>query len=95
MAVPVRVIWNLRISPVEKISIGVVFLVGILTMAAAIIRSVSLESSVSSGQVSTTWLILVRPCRLVDFNRLDVHKLTFFPQWAGIEGAVGMCTREN
>ncbi|QLI65189.1 uncharacterized protein G6M90_00g011960 [Metarhizium brunneum] len=58
MAVPVRVIWNLRISPVEKISIGVVFLVGILTMATAIIRSVSLESSVSSGQVSTTWLIL-------------------------------------
>ncbi|KAG8417174.1 hypothetical protein J3459_012570 [Metarhizium acridum] len=70
MAVPVRVIWNLRISAVEKISIGVVFLVGIFTMVTAIIRSVSLESSVSSGQVSTTWLIL----------------------WAGIEGAVGMCT---
>ncbi|KAJ6440052.1 CFEM domain-containing protein [Purpureocillium lavendulum] len=58
MAVPIRVLWNLRISFLEKISIGVVFVVGILTMVTAIIRSVSLESSTSAGQVSTTWLML-------------------------------------
>jgi hypothetical protein len=59
MAIPVRVLWNLRISLVEKISIGVVFVVGIITMVTAIVRSVSLESTSGGGQVSTTWLMLV------------------------------------
>ncbi|TQV97832.1 CFEM domain-containing protein [Cordyceps javanica] len=58
MAVPLRVLWNLRISRIEKISIGVVFAVGVITMVTAIIRSVSLNSSSSTGQVSTTWLML-------------------------------------
>lgn len=60
MAIPIRVLWNLRISLVEKISIGVVFVVGIITMVTAIVRSVSLESTSGTGQVSTTWLMLVR-----------------------------------
>jgi dipeptide/tripeptide permease len=61
MAVPIRVLWSLKVSRIEKISLGIVFAVGIITMVTAIIRSVSLESSAaSSGQVSTTWLILVR-----------------------------------
>ncbi|KAJ3485602.1 hypothetical protein NLG97_g6778 [Lecanicillium saksenae] len=58
MAVPLRVLWNLKISRIEKISIGLVFAVGLITMATAIIRSVSLNSSSSTGQVSTTWLML-------------------------------------
>ncbi|KAF7559901.1 hypothetical protein G7046_g4249 [Stylonectria norvegica] len=58
MITPLRVIWTLKMSLVEKISIAIVFLVGIITMITAIIRSVSLESSVASGQVSTTWLML-------------------------------------
>ncbi|OAA70646.1 hypothetical protein ISF_02620 [Cordyceps fumosorosea ARSEF 2679] len=58
MAVPLRVLWNLKISRVEKLSIGLIFAVGIITMATAIIRSVSLNSSSSTGQVSTTWLML-------------------------------------
>lgn len=60
MATPLRVLWNLHMSFIEKISVGVVFIVGIITMITAIIRSVSLDSSTSSGQVSTTWLMLVR-----------------------------------
>ena len=60
MATPLRVLWNLKMSLVEKISVGLVFVVGIVTMITAIIRSVSLDSSASSGQVSTTWLMLVR-----------------------------------
>lgn len=60
MAVPIRVLWNLRISVVEKLSLGFIFVVGIITMVTAIVRSVSLESSSDGGQVSTTWLILVR-----------------------------------
>ena len=59
MAVPIRVLWNLRISLLEKLSLGFVFVVGIITMVTAIVRSVSLESSSGGGQVSTTWLILV------------------------------------
>lgn len=59
MAVPIRVLWTLRISLVEKISLGFIFIVGIITMVIAIVRSVSLESSSGGGQVSTTWLILV------------------------------------
>lgn len=59
MAVPMRVLWGLQMSLVEKLSIGVVFAVGLITMVTAIIRSVTLESSSTSGQVSTTWLIMV------------------------------------
>jgi hypothetical protein len=58
MAIPLRVLWSLRISLVEKLSVGVVFIVGIITMVFAIVRVVSLNSSVNGGQVSTTWLIL-------------------------------------
>ncbi|KAK3179175.1 hypothetical protein K4F52_009364 [Lecanicillium sp. MT-2017a] len=58
MAVPIRVLWYLRISLLEKIGIGGIFAVGIITMVTAIIRSVSLDSSTSGGQVSTTWLML-------------------------------------
>lgn len=59
MAVPMRVLWGLQMSLLEKISVGVVFAVGLITMVTAIIRSVTLESSATSGQVSTTWLIMV------------------------------------
>ncbi len=57
MAIPIRVLLTLRITTVEKFSIGFVFLVGIITMVAAIIRSVSLYGSINGGQVSTTWLM--------------------------------------
>ena len=60
MAVPIRVLYHLRVSLLEKISIALVFMVGLLTMVTAIIRAVSLEASASAGQVSTTWLMLVR-----------------------------------
>jgi NhaP-type Na+/H+ or K+/H+ antiporter len=58
MIIPIRVLFNLRISLVEKFSIGVVFVVGIITMIFAVVRVVSLNSSVNGGQVSTTWLML-------------------------------------
>jgi hypothetical protein len=58
MAIPLRVLWNLRITLVQKISVGAVFLVGVITMVFAIVRVVSLDHTSSGGQVSTTWLIL-------------------------------------
>ncbi|KAM3436122.1 hypothetical protein NHJ13734_005223 [Beauveria thailandica] len=58
MAIPLRVLWSLKMARLEKMSIGLIFVVGLITMATAIIRSVLLNSSSSSGQVSTTWLML-------------------------------------
>jgi hypothetical protein len=56
MTIPIRLLWNLQISPAEKISVGFVFSVGVITMIFAIIRCVSLDSTAGSGEVSTTWL---------------------------------------
>lgn len=58
MAIPVQILYNLQISTAQKFSVGVVFVVGIITMIFAIVRVVSLDSSTSNGQVSTSWLIL-------------------------------------
>ena len=58
MIIPIRVLVSLRITLVQKLSIGVVFVVGIITMVFAIVRVVSLNSSVNGGQVSTQWLML-------------------------------------
>lgn len=58
MIIPIRVLVNLRITPVQKLSIGVVFIFGIITMVFAIVRVISLNSSVNGGQVSTQWLML-------------------------------------
>lgn len=38
MGIPIRMLWNLHISLIEKISFGVAFGVGILTMVFAIVR---------------------------------------------------------
>lgn len=57
MALPVRLIWNLRITFQEKLGLGVLFTFGIITMIFAIVRSVSLDATTASGQVSTEWLI--------------------------------------
>ena len=38
MVIPIKLLWNLRISTGEKISIGVVFSAGALTMVFAILR---------------------------------------------------------
>lgn len=58
MIIPIRVLVSLRITLLEKLSIGVVFIVGIITMVFAIVRVISLNSSVNGGQVSTQWLML-------------------------------------
>lgn len=57
MSIPLCLLWNLKISRSEKLSVGIVFVVGILTMIFAIIRTVSLDRSAADGEVSTTWLI--------------------------------------
>lgn len=76
-----RVLWGLRMSLVEKLSVGVVFAVGLITMVTAIIRSVTLESSSTSGQVSTTWLIMVSAAvsSVAQFSLVPVFNSLFFP----------------
>lgn len=58
MAVPVQILYNLRISTAQKLSVGVVFVVGTITMIFAVVRVVSLNSDTKNGEVSTSWLIL-------------------------------------
>lgn len=58
MAIPLKLLWNLRISIQEKIAVCFVFTVSIITMVFAIVRSVSLDKTTNGGQVSTQWLIL-------------------------------------
>lgn len=70
MLVPLRVLWNLKISRIEKISIGLVFAVGLITMVTAIIRSVTLSSTSGTGEVSTTWLMLVS--FRMDFGKISL-----------------------
>ncbi|RFU29596.1 hypothetical protein B7463_g6733, partial [Scytalidium lignicola] len=58
MVIPIKLLWTLRISTFEKLSVGFAFSVGIITMIIAIIRVVSLDNSVQNGEVNTSWLIL-------------------------------------
>jgi hypothetical protein len=51
MSIPIRLLLNLQINTAEKISIKVAFSVGIITTIFAIVRVVSLDSSVKAGEV--------------------------------------------
>jgi hypothetical protein len=59
MAIPIRLLWNLQISPVEKGSVGIAFTFGFITVTAAVVSAVSLNSAASQKKaIPTTWLIL-------------------------------------
>ena len=81
MALPVRLLWNLKISTMEKFSLCVVFTVGIITMVFAIVRVVSLDVSTSGGQVSTTWRILWGGIEGAVGMLVSIHhiRLSFWP----------------
>lgn len=58
MAIPVRLLWNLQISFIEKISIALAMCVGVITMVCAIVRASSLGAFASAGQIPISWLVL-------------------------------------
>ncbi|KFY04279.1 hypothetical protein O988_00891 [Pseudogymnoascus sp. VKM F-3808] len=58
MAIPVRLLWNLQISRLEKMSVALVMCVGVITMVCAIVRASSLGIFASSGQIPISWLVL-------------------------------------
>jgi hypothetical protein len=59
MAIPIRLLWNLQITLVEKISVGIAFTFGFITIVAAIVRAVSQNSTARKHHViPISWLIL-------------------------------------
>ncbi|KAH8816926.1 CFEM domain-containing protein [Xylogone sp. PMI_703] len=58
MSIPIRLLWTLRISALEKLSVGFAFSVGVITMVIAIIRVISLDNTTEDGEVNTSWLVL-------------------------------------
>jgi hypothetical protein len=42
----------------EKVGLCLIFAVGIITMILAVVRAVSLNSSIDSGQIDTSWIML-------------------------------------
>jgi hypothetical protein len=58
MAFPIRLLWNLRISKIQKVGISIAFCVGILTMVCAIVRTSSLGVAANAGQIPISWLVL-------------------------------------
>lgn len=58
MAVPIRLLWNLQISRIQKISLALVMSVGVITMVCAIVRASSLGVFAEAGQIPISWLVL-------------------------------------
>jgi hypothetical protein len=58
MAVPIRLLWNLQIGRIEKLSIALVMCVGVITMVCAIVRASSLGVFAEAGQIPISWLVL-------------------------------------
>ncbi|KAH0565992.1 hypothetical protein GP486_000603 [Trichoglossum hirsutum] len=58
MALPMRLLWNLRITAAEKISVACIFGVGVICMIFAVIRIISISEKAETGQASPTWLAL-------------------------------------
>ncbi|KAF9894027.1 hypothetical protein FE257_008999 [Aspergillus nanangensis] len=58
MILPLRLIWNLRMSRSRKLSIGALFCMAWICMAVSIIRVIQLGHSVSHGTPEPAWLAL-------------------------------------
>ncbi|KAH8767639.1 hypothetical protein BGZ57DRAFT_856718 [Hyaloscypha finlandica] len=58
MAIPVHILYTIRISTTQKFAVGIVFTVGILTIIVGIIRITSMNSSFKKGEVTTLWSVV-------------------------------------
>ena len=58
MVIPIRLLWNLQVSRIEKLSVGLALCVGVITMICAIVRASSLGVFASAGQIPLSWLVL-------------------------------------
>lgn len=58
MIFPLRILWNLKLSLVRKISIMAIFGVGVVCILTSIIRVSQISSRAKSRQPSPSWLIV-------------------------------------
>jgi hypothetical protein len=58
MAIPVHILYTIRISTIQKFSAGIVFTVGIITMIVCIVRVITLSLSFKKGAVTTLWSVV-------------------------------------
>lgn len=56
MVFPLRVLWNLKLSPLRKLGIMSVFGVGILCMVTSTIRVAQIRAKSGTKQPSPSWL---------------------------------------
>ncbi|KAI4271822.1 MAG: hypothetical protein L6R38_006767 [Xanthoria sp. 2 TBL-2021] len=58
MIFPLRILWNLRLNRVRKLSIMAIFGVGIVCIITSIIRVANIHSKAQSSQPAPSWLML-------------------------------------
>jgi hypothetical protein len=58
MALPLRLIWNLRMKPRQKLSIGGLFCFGWVCIIVSTIRVVKLGEGTATGVPAPSWLAL-------------------------------------
>ncbi|KAL8919906.1 MAG: hypothetical protein Q9172_004754 [Xanthocarpia lactea] len=58
MMFPLRILWNLQLNRIRKLSIMAIFGVGIVCIITSIVRVANLHSKAQSSQPSPSWLIL-------------------------------------
>jgi hypothetical protein len=58
MAIPVHILYTIRISKLQRLSAGIVFTVSIITMIVSVVRVVTLNSSTKEGSVTTLWSVV-------------------------------------
>jgi hypothetical protein len=58
MAIPIHILYTIRISTAQKFAVGFVFTVGILTIIVGIIRITSMNSSFKKGEVTALWSVV-------------------------------------
>lgn len=54
MALPLKVLWNLRVNPRQKFALGVIFSLGFIIIAFALVRVV--QTGASAMHVNPIWL---------------------------------------
>ncbi len=58
MMFPLRILWNLQLNRIRKLSIMAIFGVGIVCIITSIVRVANLHSKAQSSQPAPSWLIL-------------------------------------
>ncbi|KAE9370245.1 hypothetical protein N431DRAFT_343209 [Stipitochalara longipes BDJ] len=58
MAIPIHILYTIRISTAQKLSAGIVFTVGIITMITGIVRIISMWVNIEKDSVTTLWSVI-------------------------------------